>query len=55
MKNFINNSPSLKDIINQKHQQLITDGYILDETTLSYSKDDITIKYSDFIRNCEAT
>ena len=54
MKNFINNSPSLKDIINQKHQQLITDGYVLDETTLSYSKDDITIKYSDFIRNCEA-
>ena len=55
MKNFINNTPSLKDIINQKHQQLITDGYVLDETTLSYSKDDITIKYSDFIRNCEAT
>ena len=54
MKNFINNTPSLSDIINQKHQQLITDGYILDETTLSYSKDDITIKYSDFIRNCEA-
>lgn len=55
MKNFINNNPSLKDIINQKHQQLITDGYVLDEMTLSYSKDDITIKYSDFIRNCEAT
>ena len=55
MKNFINNTPSLKDIINQKHQQLITDGYVLDDTTLSYSKDDITIKYSDFIRNCEAT
>ena len=54
MKNFINNNPSLKDIINQKHQQLITDGYVLDETTLSYSKDNITIKYSDFIRNCEA-
>ena len=54
MKNFINNTPSLKDIINQKHQQLITDGYVLDETTLSYSKDDITIKYSEFIRNCEA-
>ena len=56
MKNFINNTPSLKDIINQKHQQLIDDGYVLDETTLSYSKDDslFTIKYSDFIRNCEA-
>lgn len=54
MKNFINNNPSLKDIINQKHQQLITDGYILDEMTLSYSKDDNIIKYSDFIRNCEA-
>lgn len=54
MKNFINNTPSLKDIINQKHQQLITDGYVLDETTLSYSKDDTIIKYSDFIRNCEA-
>ena len=54
MKNFINNTPSLKDIINQKHQQLITDGYVLDEMTLSYSKDDNIIKYSDFIRNCEA-
>nr|DAT38869.1 MAG TPA: hypothetical protein [Caudoviricetes sp.] len=55
MKNFINNVPSLKDIINQKHQQLINDGYVLDDTTLSYSKDEITIKYSEFIRNCEAT
>lgn len=55
MKNFINNTPSLKDIINQKHQELIADGYVLDERTLSYSKDDsiFTIKYSDFIRNCE--
>lgn len=55
MKNFINNTPSLRDIINQKHQQLIADGYILDETTLSYSRDDDTIKYSEFIRNCEDT
>ena len=56
MKNFINNTPSLKDIINQKHQELIDAGYVLDETTLSYSKDDdhFIIKYSDFIRNCEA-
>lgn len=54
MKNFINNIPSLKDIINQKHKQMINDGYILDEITLSYSKDDSIIKYSDFIRICEA-
>ena len=54
MKNFINNTPSLKDIINQKHKQLIDDGYTLDEMTLSYNKYDDTIKYSDFIRICEA-
>lgn len=55
MKNFINTAPSLKDIINQKHQQLIADGYTLDEITLSYSKDEDTIKYSEFIFNCEET
>ena len=56
MKKFINNNNSLKDIINQKHQELIDAGYVLDETTLSYSKDDdpFIIKYSDFILNCEA-
>lgn len=53
MKNFIDNNTSLRDIINQKHQQLIDDGYALDEMTLSYTKYGDTIKYSDFIRTCE--
>lgn len=55
MRNFINTAPSLKDIINRKHQQLIADGYVMDDITLSYSKDDDIIKYSDFIRDCEYT
>ena len=53
MKNFINNTTSLRDIINEKHQQMIDDGYTLDEVTLSYNKYGETIKYSDFIRKCE--
>lgn len=53
MKNFINNTTSLRDIINEKHQQLIDDGYTLDEMTLSYNRYDDTIKYSEFIRKCE--
>lgn len=53
MKNFINTTLSLRDIINEKHQQLIDDGYTLDEMTLSYTKYGDTIKYSEFIRNCE--
>lgn len=53
MKNFINNTTSLRDIINEKHQQLLDDGYTLDEMTLSYNRYDDIIKYSDFIRTCE--
>lgn len=53
MKNFINTTLSLRDIINEKHQQLIDDGYALDEMTLSYTRYGDTIKYSEFIRNCE--
>lgn len=53
MKNFINTTLSLRDIINEKHQQLIDDGYTLDEMTLSYNRYDDIIKYSDFIRTCE--
>ena len=53
MKNFINNTTSLRDIINEKHQQLLDDGYILDDMTLSYNRYDDTIKYSEFIRKCE--
>lgn len=53
MKNFINTTLSLRDIINEKHQQLLDDGYTLDEMTLSYNKYGDTIKYSEFIRKCE--
>lgn len=53
MKNFIDTTLSLREIINEKHQQLIDDGYTFDEMTLSYNRYGDTIKYSEFIRNCE--
>ena len=53
MKNFFDLRPSLGDIINNKHKELISDGWTLDNKTLTYTKDYETIKYSELVMMCE--
>lgn len=59
MKDYLKHKLTLRDIINKKHDEMINAGYVLDEYTLSYTYEDgegyhDSIKYSAFIRECEA-